>query len=124
MLGCTTVICANKTGTLTTNEMTVVGQVLLEKEGIIDHTIQGTSYSPVGSIEGIQYNEEVHQDLNGAVADFAAVSGLCNDANIVGNGSAYEEQSDNEDAASPARESQDAKANGPNAGTARASNEQ
>jgi Ca2+-transporting ATPase len=96
-LGCTTVICTDKTGTLTTNEMTVVGLVLLEKEGIVEHTIQGTSYSPVGIIDGIQYDEEVQQNSNGAVADVAAVSALCNDANIVGNDSAYEEQSDDED---------------------------
>jgi magnesium-transporting ATPase (P-type) len=85
-------------GTLTTNRRTVVGLVLLEKEGIVEHTIQGTSYSPVGTINRIQYNnKEVHQDLNGAVADVAAVSTLCNNVKIVvGNGSAYEEQSDDE----------------------------
>ena len=89
-LGCTSVICTDKTGTLTTNEMTAVSLVICEhddegKETLGEHSIEGFSYSPFGSIDGISTDTEVHEKPLGAVADVAAVSALCNDANIVGN---------------------------------------
>lgn len=43
-LGCATIICTDKTGTLTKNEMTAVKLVLAERE--ID--VQGSGYEPVG----------------------------------------------------------------------------
>ena len=84
-LGSTSVICTDKTGTLTTNEMTAVSLLLFEKGGpIIEHPIRGSSYSPIGSVEGIVHGEEIRASPYGAVADVAAVSALCNDAKIVG----------------------------------------
>lgn len=84
-LGSTSVICTDKTGTLTTNEMTAVSLVLFEKDGpIVEHEISGSSYSPIGSVEGIPNGEEIQSIPYGAVADVAAVSALCNDAKIVG----------------------------------------
>jgi Ca2+-transporting ATPase len=91
-LGCTSVICTDKTGTLTTNEMTAVSLIMLEHNpaglpAIVEHSIEGFSYSPFGVVDGIKQNEEVKQGPLGAVADIAAVSALCNDAYIVGNDS-------------------------------------
>ena len=84
-LGCTSVICTDKTGTLTTNEMTAVSLVLVEdSHDIEEHTISGVSYSPEGVIDGIAHSTEVKGNPGGAVADIAAVAALCNDANIVG----------------------------------------
>jgi magnesium-transporting ATPase (P-type) len=84
-LGCTSVICTDKTGTLTTNEMTAVSLVVMEKKGgIVEHSIEGVSYSPVGKIDGIIKNDEIQQYPKGAIADVAAVAALCNDASIVG----------------------------------------
>lgn len=84
-LGSTSVICTDKTGTLTTNEMTAVSLVLFEKQGpIVEHPISGSSYSPAGSVDGITPGEEIRRIPYGAVADVAAVSALCNDAKIVG----------------------------------------
>jgi Ca2+-transporting ATPase len=80
----TSVICTDKTGTLTTNEMTAVSLVLLENTKIEEHKVSGVSYSPTGVIDGIEHSSEIHNNPNGAVADVAAVSALCNDANIVG----------------------------------------
>lgn len=104
-LGCTSVICTDKTGTLTTNEMTAVSLVLMEqlpdKKGgdiLVEHTIQGVSYSPIGEIEGIECDREVRKKPQGAVADVAAICALCNDANIVGNDEAVEEKKDKENA--------------------------
>lgn len=45
-LGAVTVICSDKTGTLTKNEMTVTSVILEEKE----LTVTGTGYAPVGSV--------------------------------------------------------------------------
>lgn len=93
-LGCTSVICTDKTGTLTTNEMTVVSLVVLEKpadrkqntSAVVEHVVEGTSYSPIGRIDGIHNPSiEISKEYpNGALADIAAVAALCNDASIVG----------------------------------------
>ena len=53
-LGCTTVICTDKTGTLTTNQMTVVAMCYPGKtaDGLVEHKVTGTSYEPWGEVEG------------------------------------------------------------------------
>jgi Ca2+-transporting ATPase len=84
-LGCTSVICTDKTGTLTTNEMTAVSLVLLEENSLLEeYSISGVSYSPEGTVDGIEHSTEIQSNPHGAVADIAAVSALCNDATIVG----------------------------------------
>lgn len=89
-LGCTSVICTDKTGTLTTNEMTSVSIVVAEQDEktsgtvFVERRISGFSYSPIGDIEGISKDEEIANKPDGAFADIAAVSALCNDAKIVG----------------------------------------
>lgn len=53
-LGCTTIICSDKTGTLTTNEM-VVTQFFVFGKGpneVVTWDVQGTSYEPIGEITG------------------------------------------------------------------------
>lgn len=88
------------TGTLTTNEMTVVSLITMDKNaenGLVEHTIEGTSYSPMGKVDGIPYNDEIQSHPQGAVADIAAVAALCNDAKILGNDAAYQDESDDED---------------------------
>jgi P-type Ca2+ transporter type 2C len=83
-------LCANSSsGTLTTNEMTSVSLVLVEKDSrkrptVAEHHIEGFSYSPIGTIDGIAKDSEVIDQPNGAIADIAAVCALCNDAKIVG----------------------------------------
>lgn len=70
--------------------MTAVSLVVCEhdetgKETLGEHAIEGISYSPFGKIEGIPSDTEVHEHPLGAIAEVAAVSALCNDANVVGN---------------------------------------
>jgi len=100
-LGCTSVICTDKTGTLTTNEMTTVSLVLLEHTAdgmphVAEHRVSGYSYSPVGHVEGIVSDEEVKSMPLGSVADVAAVSALCNDAKVVGNDLTMDNDQDEE----------------------------
>ena len=100
-LGCVSVICSDKTGTLTTNEMTVTSLVLLEQQHrnknkngkttktknispIVEHSVEGVSYSPFGKIEGIK-GDDGDIDAKSSISDVAAVAALCNDARIIGN---------------------------------------
>jgi P-type Ca2+ transporter type 2C len=79
--------------------MTVVSLVVLEKtdKGVLkvrEHTVEGFSYSPIGSVAGIKSNEEIVNRPLGALADVAAVCALCNDARIVGNDNNVEDSLD------------------------------
>jgi P-type E1-E2 ATPase len=56
-LGCTTVICSDKTGTLTTNEMSVESFFVVgDNEGKVlsSFKVDGISYNPAGSIENFE----------------------------------------------------------------------
>ncbi len=71
-LGCTTVICSDKTGTLTLNEMTAVELVVQLRS----HAVTGQGYAPDGEIERVPGDETVALD-----AALIAMA-LCNDATI------------------------------------------
>jgi len=78
-LGCCSVICSDKTGTLTTNEMTVrkfwvFGERQTQERSF---TVDGSSYDPLAAISPVP---EVGTDdpLN----DFASICTLCNSANL------------------------------------------
>ena len=49
-LGCTNVICADKTGTLTTGQMSVARFLAVDGESIEEYSVEGTTYAPTGSI--------------------------------------------------------------------------
>ena len=69
-LGCTSVICSDKTGTLTLNQMTAVEIVAQLRR----HAVTGEGYSPVGTIEHLDTDSPV--SLDSALLPMA----LCNDA--------------------------------------------
>ncbi len=73
-MGCTTVICTDKTGTLTKNEMTV-RRLFLDGEMI---EVSGSGYEPAGSfaIGGAAVSPGDHPVL----AEIARIALLCNDA--------------------------------------------
>ena len=71
-LGCTSVICSDKTGTLTLNEMTARRLVV----GGIERTVSGEGYSPVGEITGATDDEPV------ATQNALLAMALCSDAVI------------------------------------------
>ena len=79
-LGCTSVVCSDKTGTLTLNEMTARRLVIQDAE----HTVSGEGYSPEGTIS----------DLDGGtpfVIDNALLGmALCSDAVVNNSGGTWE----------------------------------
>ncbi len=73
-LGCASVICSDKTGTLTQNEMTIVQLWANEKK----MTITGEGYNPVGDFFIGNNATDPHEDY---VVSFLLTGGLlCNDA--------------------------------------------
>ncbi|KAJ7632447.1 hypothetical protein FB45DRAFT_912454 [Roridomyces roridus] len=86
-LGCTNVICSDKTGTLTTNQMSVSkffvidGQTARPRE----YTVEGTTFSPHGSVTSADGKEASAELKSDAVQRLAEISAVCNDAKIVYN---------------------------------------
>lgn len=76
-LGATSVICSDKTGTLTRNEMTV--RRLELTEGVI--MVTGTGYEPVGDLQPSP-DDETREELLAAGRRLALAGLLCNDAQL------------------------------------------
>uniref|UniRef100_A0A8C1M5H6 Calcium-transporting ATPase n=1 Tax=Cyprinus carpio TaxID=7962 RepID=A0A8C1M5H6_CYPCA len=79
-LGCTSVICSDKTGTLTTNQMSVCRMFIMEKaEGencsLTEFTISGSTYAPEGDVvvKSSQYD---------GLVELATICALCNDSSL------------------------------------------
>ncbi|EPS66380.1 hypothetical protein M569_08382, partial [Genlisea aurea] len=81
-LGCTTVICSDKTGTLTTNQMAVTEFLLPGDDDPASSSrvfrVEGRTYDPRdGGIVDWKYN-----DGDGAAGVLAEICALCNDAGV------------------------------------------
>lgn len=75
-LGCTTVICTDKTGTLTQNEMTVTNIWVNEK--LIN--VKGTGYTPEGSFE--REGNIINPKDNAELIHALRIGLLCNNASL------------------------------------------
>ncbi|XP_012471432.1 calcium-transporting ATPase 1, endoplasmic reticulum-type [Gossypium raimondii] len=86
-LGCTTVICSDKTGTLTTNQMAVSKLVAIgSRSGTLrSFDVEGTTYDPFDGkilgwpVDGMDANLEM----------IAKISAVCNDAGVEQSGRHY-----------------------------------
>jgi len=77
-LGCTSVICSDKTGTLTTNEMCCTRLVLpITASKMKVHAVEGHSYAPIGRIEDIP-----KWDVDKRLQTFAKIGAMCNQARL------------------------------------------
>ena len=81
-LGCTSVICTDKTGTLTQNEMTVRNLWIDGR----DLAVTGVGYIPEGEI--LDGGSPVHPPLAGDLAGLLGAIARCNNSRLVGPGGA------------------------------------
>ncbi|MCL4131769.1 UNVERIFIED_CONTAM: hypothetical protein GTU68_057324 [Idotea baltica] len=84
-LGCTSVICSDKTGTLTTNQMSVSRMFIIDKvEGndshLLEFEITGSTYEPIGDIF-LKGQKVKGSDFEG-LQELATISIMCNDSSI------------------------------------------
>ncbi|PVF12371.1 carbonate dehydratase, partial [Yersinia pestis] len=77
-LGAMTVVCSDKTGTLTMNEMTVKAVILADH----CYRVEGESYEPVGNIYPEGREQQAELDTNKALKTFITAVNLCNDSQI------------------------------------------
>ncbi|KAK6306534.1 hypothetical protein J4Q44_G00234590 [Coregonus suidteri] len=84
-LGCTSVICSDKTGTLTTNQMSVCRMFILDQaEGnscsLNEFTITGSTYAPEGEV--YQDGRLVKSSAYDGLVEIATICALCNDSSL------------------------------------------
>ncbi|KAK9127185.1 hypothetical protein Syun_015982 [Stephania yunnanensis] len=86
-LGCTTVICSDKTGTLTTNQMAVASLVAMgSSPGLLrKYRVDGTTYSPLDG----KIHDWPAMSLDANLQMIAKIAAVCNDSSVALSGSHY-----------------------------------
>ncbi|KAI0689133.1 calcium-transporting ATPase [Cytidiella melzeri] len=83
-LGCTNVICSDKTGTLTTNQMSVSKFTVVDPSGApLEYVVEGTTFSPVGSVKPADGKGAYTESHPEPLIRLAEISSICNDSKIV-----------------------------------------
>uniref|UniRef100_A0A4W6DE68 Calcium-transporting ATPase n=1 Tax=Lates calcarifer TaxID=8187 RepID=A0A4W6DE68_LATCA len=84
-LGCTSVICSDKTGTLTTNQMSVCRMFIIDQAGgehcsLKEFTVTGSTYAPDGEV--FHDGKPVKCSQYDALVELASICALCNDSSL------------------------------------------
>ncbi|XP_036384115.1 sarcoplasmic/endoplasmic reticulum calcium ATPase 2b [Megalops cyprinoides] len=84
-LGCTSVICSDKTGTLTTNQMSVCRMFIIDSAhgdscSLSEFTITGSTYAPEGEV--LQNGQPVRCSKYDSLVEMATICALCNDSSL------------------------------------------
>ncbi|THH19979.1 hypothetical protein EUX98_g8674 [Antrodiella citrinella] len=84
-LGCTNVICSDKTGTLTTNQMSVSKFLVVNPAGKVqEYLVEGTTFSPEGSVTSAD-GKPPTELRSEPLLRLAEIGAICNDSKIVYN---------------------------------------
>ncbi|KAI4881228.1 hypothetical protein NFI96_033468 [Prochilodus magdalenae] len=84
-LGCTSVICSDKTGTLTTNQMSVCRMFIVDAVAgarcvLNEFTVTGSTYAPEGEV--YKDGAVVRCSQYDALVEVATICALCNDSSL------------------------------------------
>ncbi|XP_060768143.1 sarcoplasmic/endoplasmic reticulum calcium ATPase 1 [Neoarius graeffei] len=84
-LGCTSVICSDKTGTLTTNQMSVCRMFVVDKAdrsscSLHSFTITGSTYAPEGQV--LKTDKPVNCGDYDGLVELATICSMCNDSSL------------------------------------------
>ncbi|KAI0747936.1 calcium-transporting ATPase [Daedaleopsis nitida] len=82
-LGCTNVICSDKTGTLTTNQMSVSKFTVVDISGTPrEFHVEGTTFAPQGSVTPVDSKSSAEVSSE-PLLRLAEISAICNDSKII-----------------------------------------
>uniref|UniRef100_A0A8B9X866 Calcium-transporting ATPase n=1 Tax=Bos mutus grunniens TaxID=30521 RepID=A0A8B9X866_BOSMU len=86
-LGCTSVICSDKTGTLTTNQMSVCKMFIIDRiDGDLcllnEFSVTGSTYAPEGEVSPLKNDKPVRSGQYDGLVELATICALCNDSSL------------------------------------------
>eukprot|EP00127_Corallochytrium_limacisporum_P003416 Clim_evm44s149 gene=Clim_evmTU44s149 len=86
-LGCTSVICSDKTGTLTTNQMTVrkfffVDEAKPKSVNLREYEVTGETFAPEGDFTNLKTGKKESNFYEGVIEEVASICSVCNESSI------------------------------------------